>query len=150
MTSFCVSSASIFSGLSIKRPSQKRPSHFVGYSNCPRYFASCLKEGLDMRPLAKRTVVSIIVLIAFTTASIAPYAHATGQSTKAQKKQLKPQTREKRPLRRAGKDYKVKKGAEVAAKVRKLKESSKSVRAALRSSRIKSECQRLMRHSPLT
>jgi len=85
-----------------------------------------------MRPLAKRTVVSIIVLIAFTTASIAPYAHATGQSTKAQKKQLKPQTREKRPLRRAGKDYKVKKGAEVAAKVRKLKESSKSVRAALK------------------
>jgi len=85
-----------------------------------------------MKPLAKRTVVSIIVLIAFTTTLIAPYADATGQSTKIQKKQLKPQTREKRPLRRAGKDYKVKKGAEVAAKVRKLKESNKSVRAALK------------------
>ncbi len=85
-----------------------------------------------MRPLAKRTMISFIVLIAFTTTLIAPYAYATIQSTKPQKKQLKPQTREKRPLRRAGKDYKVKKGAEVAAKVRKLKESNKNVRAALK------------------
>jgi len=85
-----------------------------------------------MRSLAKRTMISIVVLIAFTTTLITPYADATVQSTKAQKKQLKPQTREKRALRRAGKDYKVRKGAEVAAKVRKLKESNKNVRAALK------------------
>jgi len=93
-----------------------------------------------MRLPAKRTAISIVVLIAFTTGMlVAPYADARVQSTKSQKKQIKPQkkqikpqNREKRPLRRAGKDYKVKKGAEVAAKVRKLKESNKNVRAALK------------------
>src|SRR6267143_176019 len=86
-----------------------------------------------MIPLAKRTAISIVVLIAFTTGMlVAPYADATVQSTKSQRKQIKPKKREKRPLRRAGKDYKVKKGAEVAAKVRKLKESNRSVRAALK------------------
>jgi hypothetical protein len=86
-----------------------------------------------MTPLAKRTAISIVVLIAFTGGMlVAPYAAATVQSTKSQKKQIKPQKREKRPLRRAGKDYKVKKGAEVAAKIRKLKESNKNVRAAFK------------------
>jgi len=97
------------------------------------YFTSFLQEGLDMRPLAKRTAIFIVVLIAFTTGMlVAPYADATVQSTKSQRKQIKPQKREKRPLRRSGKDYKVKKGTEVAAKVRKLKESNKNVRAALK------------------
>jgi hypothetical protein len=86
-----------------------------------------------MTPLAKRTAISIVVLLAFTGGMlVCPYAAASLQSTKSQKKQIKPQKREKRPLRRAGKDYKVKKGAEVAAKVRKLKESNKNVRAALK------------------
>jgi len=89
-----------------------------------------------MRLLAKRTVIAIFVLIAFTTGMlVAPYADARVQSTKSQKsqkKQIKPQRREKRPLRRAGKDFKVKKGPEVAAKVRRLKETSKNVRAALK------------------
>ena len=83
-----------------------------------------------MRPLAKRTAIAIVVLLAFTAGTlVCPYAAATPQS---QKKQIKAQKREKRPLRRAGKDYKVKKGAEVAAKVRKLKDSNKNVRAALK------------------
>jgi hypothetical protein len=89
-----------------------------------------------MTLLAKRTVIAIFVLIAITTGMlVAPYADARVQSTKSQKsqkKQIKPQRREKRPLRRAGKDFKVKKGSEVAAKVRKLKETSKNVRAALK------------------
>src|SRR5712691_2527805 len=86
-----------------------------------------------MKLLAKRTAISIVVLIAFIGGTlVCPYAATTLQSTKSQKKQIKPQKREKRPLRRAGKDYKVKKGAEVAAKVRKLKESNKNVRAALK------------------
>jgi hypothetical protein len=105
------------------------------------YFARFLQEGLGMRRLAKRTVISIVVLLAFTGGIfVCPYAATSLQSTKSQKKQInqsqkkqiKPQKREKRPLRRAGKDYKVKKGAEVAAKVRKLKESNKNVRAALK------------------
>jgi len=86
-----------------------------------------------MKLLAKRTAISIAVLIAFTSAIlVCPHTVATLQSTKAQKKQIKPQKREKRPLRRAGKDFKVKKGSEVVAKVRKLKESNKNVRAALK------------------
>jgi len=98
-----------------------------------RVFASFSKEGFDMKLLAKRTAISIVVLIAFTSAMlVCPHTVATLQSTKAQKKQIKPQKREKRPLRRAGKDFKVKKGSEVVAKVRKLKESNKNVRAALK------------------
>ncbi len=86
-----------------------------------------------MKLLAKRTAMSIVVLIAFTGAMlVCPHTVATLQSTKSQKKQIKPQKREKRPLRRAGKDFKVKKGSEVVAKVRKLKESNKNVRAALK------------------
>jgi hypothetical protein len=86
-----------------------------------------------MRPFATRTAISIVVLFAFTTGMlVAPHAEARVQSTKSQKKEIKPQTRQKRPLHRAGKDFKVKKGAEVAAKVRKLRESNKNVRAALK------------------
>src|ERR1051325_4564556 len=68
--------------------------------------------------------------------SVSPYIVSTPQSTKSQKKQVelqKPETktqkREKRTLSLGGKDFKVKKGAEVAAKVRKLKDSIKNVRA---------------------
>src|ERR1700745_1208607 len=85
-----------------------------------------------MRLLAKRTAICVVVLIAFTGGMLVCPPAATLQSTKSQKKQIKPQKREKRPLRRAGKDFKVKKGSEVAAKVRKLKETSKNVRAALK------------------
>ena len=94
-----------------------------------------------MRMLAKRTTICLFVLIAFISGtSVSPYIVATpqatkpqkSQSTKSQKKQFKPQKREKRTLRRAGKDFKVKKGAEVAAKVRKLKDSNKNVRAAFK------------------
>src|SRR5437867_2987884 len=86
-----------------------------------------------MRLLAKRTAICVVVLIAFTGGMlVCPPDVATLQSTKSQKKQIKPQKREKRPLRRAGKDFKIKKGSEVAAKVRKLKESNKNVSAALK------------------
>jgi len=86
-----------------------------------------------MRMLAKRTQICLFVLIAFIGGtSVSPYIGATPQSTKSQKKQIKPQKREKRPLRRAGKDFKVKKGTEVGAKVKKLKDSNKNVRAALK------------------
>ena len=94
-----------------------------------------------MRMRAKRTTICLFVLIAFISGtSVSPSIVATPQSTKgqksqptkAQKKEFKPQNREKRTLRRAGKGFKVKKGAEVAAKVRKLKDSSKNVRAALK------------------
>src|SRR6266702_734477 len=93
-----------------------------------------------MRLLAKRTAISVVVLIAFTGGMlVCPPAVATLQSTKLQKKQVKLQKqqitlqkREKQPVRRAGKDFKSKKGSEDAAKVRKLKESNKKVRAALK------------------
>jgi hypothetical protein len=56
----------------------------------------------------------------------------TKEASRAAKAGNKTQKREKRTLSRAGKDFRVKKWAEVAAKVRKLKDSNKNVRAALK------------------
>ena len=86
-----------------------------------------------MKVSANRMAVSLIILVSFAPAIlVGPCIDAAVQTTKARKLQIKPQKREKPTLRRAGKDYKVKKGAEVAAKVKKFKESNKSVRAALK------------------
>ena len=86
-----------------------------------------------MKVSANRIAVSLVILVSFAPAIlVGPCIDAAVQTTKAKKLQIKPQKREKPTLRRAGKDYKVKKGAEVAAKVKKLKESNKSVRAALK------------------
>jgi hypothetical protein len=125
-----------------------------GYSNCaPR--ALLLTGGFRMSMLAKRTTICLVVLIAFISGtSVSPYIVATPQSTKSQKKQVepqkpetKPQKREKRTLSRAGKDFKVKKGAEITAKVRKLKDSNKNVRAALKVFEDKKRTPKSMRHS---
>src|SRR2546428_11999157 len=92
-----------------------------------------LQEVPIMKVSANRIAVSLVILLSFAPAIlVGPCVDAAVQSTKARKLQIKPQKREKPALRRAGKDYKIKKGAEVAAKVRKLKESNKSVRAALK------------------
>ena len=86
-----------------------------------------------MKVSANRIAVSLVILVSFAPAIlVGPCIDAAVQATKSKKLQIKPQKREKPVLHRAGKDYKVKKGAEVAAKVKKLKESSKSVRAALK------------------
>src|SRR5712691_12797710 len=92
-----------------------------------------LQEVPIMKVSANRIAVSLVILLSFAPAIlVGPCVDAAVQTTKARKLQIKPQKREKPALRRAGKDYKIKKGAEVAAKVRKLKESNKSVRAALK------------------
>ncbi len=86
-----------------------------------------------MKVSAHRIAISLAILVSFGHAMLlAPCVDAAVQTTKSHKLQIKPQKREKLALRRAGKDYKVKKGAEVAAKVRKLKESNRSVGAALK------------------
>jgi len=64
--------------------------------------------------------------------TLLPYSAATAQSSKSQKFQVKPQQRTKPQLRRAGSGYKIKKGTEVAAKVKKLKASNREVAAALK------------------
>ncbi len=86
-----------------------------------------------MKVSAKRLAISLVILVSFASAIlVGPCIDAAVQATKSKKMQIKPQKREKPNLRRAGKDYKVKKGAEVAAKVKKFKENNKSVRAALK------------------
>ncbi len=86
-----------------------------------------------MKVSANRIAISLVILVSLGHAMlVGPCVDAAVQTTKSHKLQIKPQKREKPVLRRAGKDYKIKKGAEVAAKVRKLKESNKSVRAALK------------------
>jgi len=92
-----------------------------------------LQEVSIMKVSANRIAISLVILVSFGHAMlVGPCVDAAVQTTKSHKLQIKPQKREKPALRRAGKDYKVKKGAEVAAKVKKLKESSRSVRAALK------------------
>jgi hypothetical protein len=86
-----------------------------------------------MRVYAKRIALFLVVLFAFSSGIlVGPTIDAAIQKPKSRKMQIKPQKREKPTIRRAGKNYKVKKGAEVAAKVKKFKESNKSVRAALK------------------
>jgi len=86
-----------------------------------------------MEVSAKRIAISLIIIVCFATAVlVGPCIDAAVQTTKSKKLQIKPQKREKPTIRRAGKDYKVKKGAEVADKVKKLKENNRSVRAALK------------------
>lgn len=82
-----------------------------------------------MKVSANKIAISLVALVFLAHVTV---VGAAVQATKTQKVQIKPQKREKLTLRRAGKDYKIKKGAEVAAKVRKLKESNKNVRAALK------------------
>jgi hypothetical protein len=86
-----------------------------------------------MKVSANRIALSLVVLVSLALPILViPSIDAAVQAAKPKKFQVKPQKREKTALRRGGKDYKVKKGAEVAAKVKKLKESNKSVRAALK------------------
>lgn len=86
-----------------------------------------------MKVSANKIAISLVALVFLAhVMAVGLAARAAVQATKTQKVQIKPQKREKLTLRRAGKDYKIKKGAEVAAKVRKLKESNKNVRAALK------------------
>src|SRR5215471_20472943 len=87
-----------------------------------------------MRLRTMRTAISIFILIAFIGGTWATtFTAATLQPTNPQKKkEFKPQNREKRPHQREGKGFKVKKGSEVAAKVKKLKGSNKDVGAALK------------------
>lgn len=91
-----------------------------------------------MKMPGKTIAITLVVLTSFVpTMLVGPCTGVAAQSAKSQsgkskKPQFKPQKREKLNLRRAGKEFKVKKGAEVAAKVRKLKDSNKSVRAALK------------------
>jgi exosome complex RNA-binding protein Csl4 len=91
------------------------------------------KEVSIMRVYAKRIALFLVVLVAFSSGIlVGPTIDAAIQKPKSKKMQIKPQKREKPTIRRSGKNYKVKKGAEVAAKVKKFKESNKSVRAALK------------------
>jgi hypothetical protein len=74
----------------------------------------------------------VFLLALCMSITLLPYAAATAQSTKSQKSQIKPQQRTKPQLHRAGSGYKIKKGTEVAAKVKKLRESNREVAAALK------------------
>jgi hypothetical protein len=86
-----------------------------------------------MKVSANRIALSVVILVSLAAPIlVVPSIDAAVQAAKPKKLQIKPQKREKTALRRGGKDFKVKKGAEVAAKVKKLKESNKSVRAALK------------------
>ena len=86
-----------------------------------------------MKVSANRIAISLVFLALLAQGTlVSSSSSAAVQATKSKKAQIKPQKREKPTLRRAGKDFKIKKGAEVAAKVKKLKESNKNVRAALK------------------
>ena len=86
-----------------------------------------------MKVSTNRIAISLAILVSFGHAVlVGPCVDAAVQTTKSHRLQINPQKRGKPALRRAGKDYKIKKGAEVADKVRKLKESSRSVSAALK------------------
>src|SRR5262249_57686929 len=86
-----------------------------------------------MKLFTKHLVIPLVSLLAFGVwLSLVPYAGRTSQGKRPQKFHIKRQERGKPKLRRAGSDYKVKKGAEVATKVKKLRESSKDVAAAFK------------------
>jgi hypothetical protein len=86
-----------------------------------------------MKSFTKHLVIPLVSLLAFGACMwLIPYAGATGQSTRAQKFHIKPQQRGKPALRRAGSGYNVKKGSEVAAKVKKLRDSNKDVGASFK------------------
>ncbi len=86
-----------------------------------------------MKVSANRIAISLVFLALLAQATlVSSSSSAAVQATKSKKAQIKPQKREKPTLRRAGKDFKIKKGAEVAAKVKNLKERNKNVRAALK------------------
>src|SRR5215471_17566144 len=86
-----------------------------------------------MKSFSRRTAGLLVLLAALSLLiSSFPYAAATAQSGKSPKFKIKPQQRTKPPLRRAGNGYNVKKGAEIAAKVKKLRGSSREVQAALK------------------
>jgi hypothetical protein len=86
-----------------------------------------------MKPFTNRIVIPLVSLLAFGVwISLVPNTGVTAQSTRTQKFHIKPQERGKPSLRRAGSGYKVKKGAEVADKVTKLRASSKDVGAAFK------------------
>jgi hypothetical protein len=96
-------------------------------------FYQALAGGLNMKSFRNRIVIALVSLLALGVwISLVPYAAATGQATRPQKFHMKPQQRGKPTLRRAGSGYKVKKGAEVAAKVTKLRQSNKDVGAAFK------------------
>ena len=82
--------------------------------------------------VSARLIYLMIFVYLVQLATIGPAMGALAQAGKARKLQIKPQTREKRNLHRAGKDFKIKKGAEVAARVRNLRQNNKSVGAALK------------------
>lgn len=87
-----------------------------------------------MKPFTKRIVIPLVSLLAFGVwISLVPYAAATDQAKRPQKFNIKPQERGKPALRRAGSGFKVNKGSDVAAKVTKLRASSKDVAAAFKS-----------------
>src|SRR5215470_3443853 len=87
-----------------------------------------------MKSFTRYVVMPLVSLLAFGVwIMLVPYVAATGQATRPQKFHIKPQERGKPTLRRAGSGYKVKKGAEVAAKVTKLRASNKDVAAAFKS-----------------
>src|SRR5260370_554181 len=84
-----------------------------------------------MKFFTKHIAIALVSLMAFGVwISLVPYAGATAQ--KSPKFQIKPQQRTKPSLHRAGSGYKVKKGSEVAAKVKALSGSNRDVRAALK------------------
>jgi hypothetical protein len=84
-----------------------------------------------MKFFTKHIAIPLVSLMAFGVwISLVPYAGATAQ--KSPKFQIKPQQRSKPALKRGGSGYKVKKGSEVAAKVRTLSGSNREVRAALK------------------
>jgi len=87
-----------------------------------------------MKFFVKHTVIPLVSLLAFgVLIALVPYAAATDQAKRPQKFNIKPQERGKPALRRAGRGFKVNKGTDVAAKVTKLRASSKDVAAAFKS-----------------
>jgi hypothetical protein len=85
-----------------------------------------------MKSFTNHMVIPLVSLLAFGVwISLIPYTAATGQS-RPQKFHIKPQERGKPTLRRAGSGYNVKKGAEVAAKVKKLRDTNRDVGAAFK------------------
>ena len=86
-----------------------------------------------MKSFTKHLVIPLVSLLAFGVwIALVPYAAATDQA-RPQKFHIKPQERGKPTLRRAGSGYKVKKGAEVTAKVTKLRDSNRDVGASFKS-----------------
>jgi hypothetical protein len=85
-----------------------------------------------MKFFSKRAAIPLVSLMAIGAwIALILYGGATAQKS-AKFPQIKPQQRSKPALRREGSGYKVKKGSEVAAKVRTLSGSNREVRAALK------------------